>query len=388
MKLLALIKKEFSRFFSDPKLIITMIIPGVLIFVIYSLMGTFMNEEDEGYDFKVYRTGDSVAVSMLKAAVEATEGYTLTFEDTTDAETAKTAVKDGKYTAYIVFSEAFDEAVGAYEAGSGKPAPTIEIYYRSGDSESMSFYSIATSVLDAYESALANKFDINRGDTVYDYSDAGKIVQNVMAGIMPFIIVIFIFSACMSITLESVAGEKERGTLATVLVTSVPRVHVALGKVIPLSCIALIGAVSSFLGMVLSLPKIIGVSVGSFVGSFGFLSYFMLLLLILSLVPLIVAIISVISTASRTVKESSGYTSVIMIITMVLSLVASFVSGIGGWSVVVPILNAVVAMQNILTGSYVVWQCLVSVLMNLVYTAVIVFVMAKMLSSERIMFGK
>ena len=74
MKLLALIKKEFSRFFSDPKLIITMIIPGVLIFVIYSLMGTFMNEEDEGYDFKVYRTGDSVAVSMLKAAVEATEG--------------------------------------------------------------------------------------------------------------------------------------------------------------------------------------------------------------------------------------------------------------------------------------------------------------------------
>ncbi len=205
---------------------------------------------------------------------------------------------------------------------------------------------------------------------------------------MPFIIVIFIFSACMSITLESVAGEKERGTLATVLVTSVPRVHVALGKVIPLSCIALIGAVSSFLGMVLSLPKIIGVSVGSFVGSFGFLSYFMLLLLILSLVPLIVAIISVVSTASRTVKESSGYTSVIMVITMVLSLVASFVSGIGGWSVVVPILNAVVAMQNILTGSYVVWQCLVSVLMNLVYTAVIVFVMAKMLSSERIMFGK
>ena len=66
----------------------------------------------------------------------------------------------------------------------------------------MSFYSIATSVLDAYENALANKFDINRGDAVYDYSDAGKIVQNVMAGIMPFIIVIFIFSACMSITLE------------------------------------------------------------------------------------------------------------------------------------------------------------------------------------------
>lgn len=387
MKLLALIKKEFSRFFSDPKLIVTMIIPGVLIFIIYSLMGSFINDEESAYDFKVYRTGNSTAVTTLTAMVGA-QGYTVTFEETTDADAAKKAVEDGEYTAYIAFSENFDEAVKNYDVAAGKLAPTVEIYYRSGDSDSFAFYSLAVATLDIYESAIANKFDVNRGDTVYDFSDTGEIVQNVMAGMMPFIIVIFIFSACMSITLESVAGEKERGTLSTILVTSVPRVHVALGKVIPLSCIALIGAVSSFLGMVLSLPKMIGVSVGSFIGSFGFLSYFLLLLLILSLVPLIVSLVSVISTASRTVKESSGYTSVIMILTMVISLVASFVSGIGGWSVVVPILNAVVAMQNVIAGSFAVWQCLVSVLMNLVYTAIIVFIMAKMLSSERIMFGK
>ena len=62
--------------------------------------------------------------------------------------------------------------------------------------------------------------------------------------------------------------------------------------------------------------------------------------------------------------------------------------GIGGWVTAVPVLNAVVAMQGILTGAPVVWQCLVSVLANLAYTAILILVIARLLSSERVMFGK
>ena len=116
---------------------------------------------------------------------------------------------------------------------------------------------------------------------------------------LPFLVVIFIFAACMSITLESVAGEKERGTLATILITSAKRSHVALGKVIPLSCISAIGATSSFLGVALSMPKLMGMNVGGFIGSVGFLGYFLLFLLILSVVPLIVSLVSVVSTYSK-----------------------------------------------------------------------------------------
>ena len=43
MKLLALMKKEFLRFFRDPRLIITMLLPGILIYAIYSLIGSFVN---------------------------------------------------------------------------------------------------------------------------------------------------------------------------------------------------------------------------------------------------------------------------------------------------------------------------------------------------------
>ena len=42
MKLLALMKKEFLRFFRDPKLIVSVLIPGVIIYVLYSVMGAVM----------------------------------------------------------------------------------------------------------------------------------------------------------------------------------------------------------------------------------------------------------------------------------------------------------------------------------------------------------
>jgi len=46
-----------------------------------------------------------------------------------------------------------------------------------------------------------------------------------------------------------------------------------------------------------------------------------------------------------------------------------------------------VCMQSVMTGSIMIWQTFVSVGINLVYTALLVFAISKMLSSERIMFG-
>ncbi len=423
--ILTIMKKELARFFGDKRTVAGVLLPGVMIYVLYSFMGTAMGsvfgvEEDYVPSIQAVRLPQSIAALADSAGMALTEG------EEAGLPAAMDQVAGQELDLLVVFPEDFDQAVADYSVASGEPAPHVEVYYSSVSTASQSAYMAFTGLLDSYESLLANKFDVNAGEGVYDLATAEESTGALFAMLMPMLLMMFLYSGCSAVAPESIAGEKERGTIATMLVTPIRRSDIAVGKILALAVITVLSGasstlgtilslpnlmggaagemdaniygvrdylllaavMSSFLGMVLSLPKIIGVSVGSFVGSFGFLSYFMLLLLILSLVPLIVAIISVVSTASRTVKESSGYTSVIMVITMVLSLVASFVSGIGGWSVVVPILNAVVAMQNILTGSYVVWQCLVSVLMNLVYTAVIVFVMAKMLSSERIMFGK
>lgn len=385
MKLLALMKKEFLRFFRDPRLIITMLLPGILIYAIYSLIGSFTNNEPK-YDFKVLLSGESTAVDMVKAAVDEADNMTVTVENADDIESAKEKVKNGEITALVVFSPDFDNAVSVYDPASDEAAPTVAIYYRSGDGESAAFYNLFVGVMNGYEEMLANKFDVLSGEG-YDFSAPTDFAVNMMSWLLPFIVVIMIFSSAMSVTLESVAGEKERGTLATILVTSAKRSHIVLGKVIPLSCISSIGALSSFLGIALSMPKLMGTSLG-ILGGYSFLSYFMIFFLVVGIVPLIVSLISVVSAFARSVKEASAYTGVLMIIVMVLSIAINFISGIGNWSVAIPLLNAVVAMNQVFTHSVPVWMPFTAFAVNLVYTALLVFAIAKMLSSERIMFGK
>ncbi len=383
MKLLALMKKEFLRFFRDPRLILAMLFPGILIYAIYSIMGSVMNEEPK-YEYNVLVSGESAVFEEAKNKGAFTkEGGKITVAEAGDLEAAKNKVKEGEATALVVFEENFDEKVASYEVAPEAIAPRLEIYYRSGDTESAAFYSTFVGVFEGYEQAISNKFDVFPND----FSDQSDMAVSIMSSILPFVVVALIFSSCMSVTLESVAGEKERGTLATILVTSVKRSHVALGKVVPLSCISSLGAVSGFLGVALSMPKLMGTSLGV-LGGYSFLSYFMMFLLIVGIVPLIVSTISVVSTFARSVKEASAYTGFVMIIAMVLSIAAGFVTQIGNWVVAVPLLNAVVSMQQVLTHTAPVWLPFVSVVVNLVYTALLVFAVAKMLSSERIMFGK
>ena len=72
-----------------------------------------------------------------------------------------------------------------------------------------------------------------------------------MAMIMPMLMVSFLFSGSMGVAPEAIAGEKERGTMATLLVTPINRAHIAIGKILSLSVIALLSGLSSFLGVIL-----------------------------------------------------------------------------------------------------------------------------------------
>ena len=384
MKLRALIQKEFQRFFRDPKLIATLVLPGILIYFIYSLLGSAIWDGEKNYSYDVLVYGSS---PKIEALFEASFGESLTLTRTEDQENAKAQVKAGSITALVTFSEDFDNAVSEYDPMSGEKAPEIEIFYRSADDASSAFYTAATSLLSAYEGEISNAFDVNLGGEQYDFSSTSEVVMTILGGLLPFLVVTLIFSSCMSITLESVAGEKERGTLATILVTSVRRTDIALGKVLPLSCIAALGALSSFLGIALSMPKLMGLELGGmFVYTFG--DYILLLSLIVSIVPLIVSAMTAISTYAKSVKEASSYTGVIMIVVMVLSLVSAFLSGIGDWVAVIPVLGTVVAIQTVLEGGAALLVGLVSIGVNLVFTALFILLVAKMLGSERIMFGK
>ena len=65
MKLLALMKKEFLRFFRDPKLIVSVLIPGVIIYVLYSVMGAVMWTEPERLRRRDFQRADITTGSSM-----------------------------------------------------------------------------------------------------------------------------------------------------------------------------------------------------------------------------------------------------------------------------------------------------------------------------------
>jgi sodium transport system permease protein len=194
----------------------------------------------------------------------------------------------------------------------------------------------------------------------------------------------------MSIGPESIAGEKERNTISTLLITPIKRSELAIGKIMSLSVLSLISAVSSFIGIILSLPKLLNIDSGS-LSVFGLDQYLLILVVLFSTIFVIVGIVSIISAYARTLKEASTYIAPIYILTVIVSVSTMFSTGSTTelWMYLIPIYNAVQSLIGIMTftdgiGLFV----LITAISNTVYLFIFIYVLNRMFQSEQIMFKK
>lgn len=388
--MLTIIRKEFARFFKDKNLVLTTILlPGVLIYLIYSFMGNGMMKEfmtDEDYVAKAYvqNLPDELAPAFEQLSAEWTVVSDAEIEDT------KALIADKEADVLIVFPVDFSAKVAAYDVTGGEAAPNVEIYFNSTETESSNLKSILVEILDQYEASMINKFDVNAGDGVYNLASEKDMTGQIFAMLLPMLLMTFMFSGCMSVAPEAIAGEKERGTIATLLVTPMKRSALALGKVISLSCIALLSGLSSFVGTMLSMPNLMGTEEGVNASVYVITDYLMLLGIILTTVLVMVALISIISAIAKSIKEAGTAVSPLMIIVMVISLVPMF-GGDGEKSLAmffIPIYNSVLCIHGIFSFTYQPVWIVITILMNLIYAGVLSWVLTKLFSSEKVMFSK
>lgn len=388
---LTIIKKEFQRFFGDRRMLLTtVLLPGLMIYVIYSLMGTFLSDR-----FSADGTPEAtVYVEHMPASLEGTfEALPLEVVDAagTDAEDLRALVAtEAAAAVYVVFPEDFDEAVAAYDVGSGSPAPNVAIYFNSASVDSASAQAMIAGVLDAYEERLANRFDVNAGDAQYDLAAPSDVTGMIYSMLVPMLMLIFIFSGCMAVAPESIAGEKERGTIATLLVTPMKRSELAIGKIVSLSVIALLSGLSSFLGTILSLPKLMGAAAGMDASQYGVSAYVQLLLVVLSTVLVVIALISIISASARSVKEATTAVSPLMVLVMLIGVTSMLGSGAPQQPLwyLIPLYNSVQAMNGIFSFSASPLQIALTVCSNLFYAGLGAWVLTRMFNSEKVMFSR
>ena len=392
--MITVMKKELTRFFTDKRMVLTtLLMPGLMIYLMYSLMGQgFASQYEDSEDFKAKVQVESLPESMKPVW---DQDIPMEYTELSGAQEKETALEslsegEGEYHLLVSFPEDFDTKVAEYDVSSGQPAPAVEVYYNSSDTDSQSAYVMMTRMLDSYESALANKFDVNPGEEGYDLASEEDISAKMFSMMIPMLMMAFLFSGCMAIAPESIAGEKERGTIATLLVTPMKRGHLALGKILSLSFIALLSGLSSFLGTMLSLPKLMGDSGSVNANVYGIQDYLMLLLVILSTVLEIVAIVCIVSAFAKNVKEASGWVTPIMIVSMLLgitSMVESLCRTEPVWFLL-PLYNSVQCMNGIFSLNMNMVNIAVTVASNICYAGIGVFVLKKMFDSEKIMFSR
>ena len=387
---LTVMKKEFARFFRDKRMLLLIVLPAILIYVVYSFMGTalenmFTPDEDYTPDIYAVNIPDSIATLIQSA------GMSINRIDAREAGDVMEKITKKEAELCIIFPPGFDSQVESYDVRtSASPAPNIEVYYNSTDPNSLSIYWDIYEVLDSYEASLANKFDVNRDIGSPDLASVEDVSASFISSMMPMLLLLFLYSGCVGLAPESIAGEKERGTLATLLVTPMKRSELAIGKILSLATLSFLSGLIMAVATILSLPKLMsGADEMIDAGIYGAQDYACLALVILSTILLLVAMISIISAFAKSVKEANTAVMPLMVIVMLLG-VTGMLGGApkGPINYIIPLYSSVQSMSGIFSLDYSTTNIALSCLTNLLYACAGGFALTKMFNSEKVMFSR
>lgn len=376
--ILTIVKKELKRFFTDPRMLLSLFLPGLLIYGLYSVMGTYVQKSMEPSEYTVYI--DNMPES-LEAAIESLPiKY---YQEEVNSDNVDALLKDKKIDLYMSFEENFEDKVDEYEFSSGLKAPNIQIKYNSASLTSASIENLITSLLDKYEATLTNKFDV----TSISVATSEDTVTSTITMMLPFLLITFLFTGAMSICADSIAGEKERGTIATLLITPTKRSHIVLGKVVALGITALASALVSAVGLFMSLPKLIGV--GFSFSIYGPTTIILALIIIILTVLLFTAILTMVSTYAKTIKEATSLSTPLMVVIMLIS-VSNFMSTTASTNLAsyfIPVLNVSQCLVQLFSLSINPITFVICILSNAVYIAICVYIVTKIFNNEHIIFN-
>jgi sodium transport system permease protein len=210
-----------------------------------------------------------------------------------------------------------------------------------------------------------------------------------LLSILPLLLVIAGLVGGMQIAIDSTAGERERGSLEPLLLNPVPRWVLAAGKWLAASALGCASVVFSMVITVNVLRRIPWHDLGiRFRVTDGEL--FSLLLLIVPLTLFLAAMVLFASTFARSFKEAQGYLGMLMLLPMLPGMLTTiYPLSRRPWLAPVPVLGQYALASDVLSGQPPgVWLFLVAGVSALACALLLVWLTARAMSRERIIFGR
>jgi sodium transport system permease protein len=187
-------------------------------------------------------------------------------------------------------------------------------------------------------------------------ADERENIGEQIGGLIPYFLFILCLQGAMLPAADIGAGEKERGTLETLLLSPISRQSIVLGKFLT---IAFAGAVTALItvgsmaiwGIILSQGMAIKV-VSDFMASIGLIDFLLVFLMLVPIVAMFAAVLLALSIYARSYKEAQGYMTPLVFVVIIPVLLAVIpgieLKGIWAW---VPLTNVALAIKELIKGT-------------------------------------
>ncbi len=180
--------------------------------------------------------------------------------------------------------------------------------------------------------------------------------SDIIVSLLPYLIILWAFQGGFSIASDLVAGEKDKNTLETLLITPIKRTEIVLGKFFALATVCLFSSLSSLAGLAaMSILQVPATRVlfkdGLGVSPLAFLT---ILLVLLPTVALFASLLLGVSAYAKTAREAQTHMGLLFVVILMPAIFSQFIgmtdAANAQWVHFVPVLNTANTIRTALLG--------------------------------------
>ena len=379
------LKKELKDTLRDRRTLISaVIIPALIIPILLigvtKLQTTLMKKE---------------GVKQLKIAIIGNpENFREQLEDSTfkiftsyKIEDAKQAVAKDSLDAIIEFQPYFFANVNDMKSGN------MNLYYKSTN---LMLYSRISEKLEIIKSQILQErikklniseetlvpFSVRKVDIATVKEQLGKMI----GGFLPYIFIIFCFTACMYPAIDLITGEKEKGTMETLLSSPASRFQILIGKMLTISIVGLSAALMTIVGMVVGLKFLPDIPSDFLATINDIVSVKFIVMLFAMLIPLSIffaGLLSALVIRAKSFKEAQTMVTPMMFVIIIPAMLALIPGVVLNWQTAfIPVLNIALATKEIIAGTINMAMYAAIVLSLIAFALLAAFISYKQFSKE------
>ncbi|MBR2750005.1 MAG: ABC transporter permease [Clostridiales bacterium] len=367
-------KKEIKSILKDKAILMMCIFLPFMIMFMEGFLTKNMADTDDSKTYNAY---------YINAPQELIPGLkAIGFSDhKVDKAACIEDIKNKDAEMLLIFPEDFKVAL------DGQNLSNIEIFYNSSNVDSLKIREKVSTLLDSLRPVV---FTINADTNVtYDLGDESYVAKNMIASMVPGLLIMTIVYGFMSLASNIIAGDKESNFLNTVLITPVRRSSVAIGKALAVMTAAFISSISASIGLVY-LMNVFQEMMGDGAVTYAISDYALVFVVILCVAFALVGLILIISTLAKTSRSAQT----LAVIPIMVLFIGSFLTSNDGMSsmlakfgfknCLIPLWNATYLTKQILLSGVSITEVLLTCVINLAFGLLCLAIVSRLFNNEKI----